>query len=1031
MSGSFTESIVEAAALEWFAELGYAVVGGPSIAPGETGAERTSFDDVVLVARLRAALRRLNPVATAEALDEAFRKLTRISSPVLVDANHELHSYLVNGVSVEYVRPDGSIGYDPVRVIDFDTPDANDWLVANQLTITEHGHKRRPDVVVLVNGLPLGLIELKNAAAENATIWGAFQQLQTYRSELTALYTFNAVLVVSDGLDARIGTLSSNRERFLPWRTIEGEDLAPATLSRLEVLLRGVFDKRRFLDLVRYFVVFESDGDTAIKKLAGYHQFHAVGNAVQATIAASQPSGNRRVGVVWHTQGSGKSLTMAFYAGRIVLHPAMQNPTLVVLTDRNDLDEQLFATFSRCRELIRQTPEKARDRGHLRELLKVAAGGVVFTTIQKFVPETRGDTFPLLSERQNIVVIADEAHRSQYDFIDGFARHLRDALPKASFIGFTGTPIESTDKNTRAVFGDYISIYDIQRAVQDGATVPIYYESRLAKLALRAEERPKLDAAFEEITEGEELEGKERLKTKWSALEAIVGTDRRLALVADDLVRHFEGRLEAMDGKAMVVCMSRRICVALHDALVALRPAWRGTGDDDGAIKVVMTGSASDPTEWKDHIRTKAKREALAQRFKDPDDPLKVVIVRDMWLTGFDAPCMHTMYVDKPMQGHGLMQAIARVNRVFRDKPGGLVVDYLGLADQLKKALQTYTDSGGEGETALDQAEAVALMLARHEVCCGIFHGFDWSAWKIGVKASAQLTLLSAAQEHVLAQPDGKQRLLQAVTELSKAFALAVPHDEAIRIRDDVGFFQTVRSAIAKTLVTDKKSSGDLDHAIRQILANAVASDEVLDIFAAAGLKNPDISILSDEFLADVRGMGHKNLAVELLRKLLNDEVRARSRHNLVQARSFADLLEKSIHRYQNRAIEAAQVIEELIDLAKEMRAAEKRGEDLGLTTDELAFYDALEVNDSAVKILGDDALRAIARELVETVRRNVTIDWTMKESVRAKLRVIVKRILRRHGYPPDKQDAATTTVLQQAELLSDLWTDAEALVAV
>lgn len=1023
---AFTESVVEQAALAWFEALGYTITAGPSIAPGEPGAERRTYADVVLEGRLREALARQNPTVSREGLDEAFRKLTRIASPEPVDANHELHSYLVNGVSVEYLRADGTIGYDPVRVVDFDALENNDWLVVNQLTVSEGGHNRRPDVVVFLNGLPIAVLELKNAASENATIWSAFQQLQTYKQELPSLFVFNELLVISDGLEARIGTLSSNKERFLPWRTIEGEALAPKTMSQLEVLIRGVFDKRRLLDLLRYFIVFEDDGDTAIKKLAGYHQFHAVARALDATLTASRPQGDRRVGVVWHTQGSGKSLTMAFYAGRVVLHPAMQNPTLIVLTDRNDLDEQLFGTFARCKDLLRQSPEQAKDRAHLRELLKVASGGVVFTTIQKFTPETRGDTFPLLSQRSNIVVIADEAHRSQYDFIDGFARHMRDALPNASFIGFTGTPIDAADKSTRSVFGDYVSVYDIQRAVEDGATVPIYYESRLAKLELKEEERPHLDEAFDELTEGEELEGREKLKTKWSALEALVGTDRRVQLIAKDLVRHFEARLEAMDGKAMLVCMSRRICVDLYKALTALRPDWHDESDDEGAIKVVMTGSASDLGDWQQHIRSKQRREALAKRFKNPSDRFKLVIVRDMWLTGFDAPCMHTMYIDKPMQGHGLMQAIARVNRVFRDKPGGLVVDYLGLADQLKQALHTYTESGGRGETALDQEEAVALMLERHEVCCDIFHGFDWSAWTSGSPA-ARLSVLPAAQEHVLAQESGKDRLLQVVTELSKAFALAVPHEEAIRIRDDVGFFQAVRTAIAKTQVGDRRGSGDIDHAIRQIVSNAIVSDQVIDIFAAAGLKNPDISILSDQFLADVRGMKHKNLAVELLRKLLDDEVKARSKHNLVQARSFADLLEKSVRRYQNRAVEAAQVIEELIELAKEMRAAQKRGDALGLTSDELAFYDALEVSDTAVKVLGDETLRTIARELVDTVKQNVTIDWTVKESVRAKLRVIVKRILRKYGYPPDKQEAATNTVLQQAELLSDFWTKASA----
>ncbi|MDR7422059.1 MAG: HsdR family type I site-specific deoxyribonuclease, partial [Armatimonadota bacterium] len=731
--------------------------------------------------------------------------------------------------------------------------------------------------------------------------------------------------------------------------------------------------------------------------------------------------GDRRIGVVWHTQGSGKSLTMAFYAGRVIREPAMENPTIVVLTDRNDLDDQLFGTFSRCQDLLRQPPVQAESRAHLRELLSVQAGGVVFTTIHKFFPEEKGDRHPTLSDRRNIVVIADEAHRSQYDFIDGFARHMRDALPHASFIGFTGTPIEKTDANTRAVFGDYISVYDIQRAVADGATVPIYYESRLAKLALDEAERPKIDPDFEEATEGEEVERKEKLKTKWAQLEAIVGAEKRLKLVAQDIVEHFEKRLEALDGKAMIVCMSRRICVELHRELVRLRPDWADDDDARGAIKVVMTGSATDPPDWQPHIRNKPRREALANRFRDPRDPFKLVLVRDMWLTGFDAPSLHTMYVDKPMRAHGLMQAIARVNRVFRDKPGGLVVDYLGLAHELKAALATYTESGGTGRTALDQDEAVAVMLEKYEVCCGLFHGFDRSRWTAGT-SQERLGLLPAAQEHILKQENGKERLIRAVRELSQAFALAVPHEEALRIRDDVSFFQAVQAVLAKRAPGEARPEAELDHAVRQIISRAVAPEGVLDIFAAAGLQKPDISILSDEFLAEVRGMPQKNLAVELLRKLLKGEISTRRRKNVVQARSFAEMLEQTIRRYQNRAIEAAQVIEELIALAKEMRQANARGEALGLSQDELAFYDALETNDSAVKILGDDILRAIARELVETVRSNVTIDWTLRENVRAQLRVLVKRILRKYGYPPDKQEKATATVLEQAALLSAEW---------
>ena len=913
--------------------------------------------------------------------------------------------------------------------------------------------------MLFVNGLPLAVIELKNPADENATIWSAFEQLQTYKAEIPSLFTFNAALVVSDGLEARIGALTAGQEWFKPWRTIAGETLADPSLPQLQVLLEGVFNRRRLLALVRDFIVFKDYGSGAlVKKMAGYHQFHAVQTAVAETLRAAalqqavadrdpwgryesgrQPGGargDRRIGVVWHTQGSGKSLTMAFYAGCIMRDLAMENPTVVVLTDRNDLDDQLFTTFSRCADLLGLPPVQAESRADLRAKLAVESGGVVFTTIQKFFPDPPapgeregatprrkqpGDRHPLLSSRRNIVVIADEAHRSQYDFIDGYARHMRDALPNASFIGFTGTPIELADASTRAVFGDHISVYDIQRAVEDGATVPIYYESRLAKLALDETERPAIDAGFEEVTEGEETDRREKLKTKWAQLEAIVGAERRVALVARDIVEHFEHRREAMDGKAMVVCMSRRICIDLYRELVRLRPEWLDDDDRRGAVKVVMTGKASDPPDWQRHIGNKARREALAKRFRDPADPLRMVLVRDMWLTGFDAPSLHTMYVDKPMRGHGLMQAIARVNRVFRDKPGGLVVDYLGLAHELKRALATYTESGGTGETALDKEQAVRAMLEKYEVCCGLFHGFDRSAWTDGSPAE-RLQLLPAALEHILAQEDGKARCLRAVRELSQAFALAVPHPETVRIRDDVSLFQHVRAALSKRVGPDAKSDEELDHAVRQIVSRAVAPDGVVDIFAAAGLKKPDVSILSEEFLREVRGMGRRNLAVELLERLLKGELAIRRRKNVVQARSFAEMLEQTIRRYQNRAVEAAQVIEELIGLAREMREANARGERLGLSDDELAFYDALGVNDSAVKVLGDETLRDIARELVETVRGNVTIDWTLRENVRANLRRLVKRVLRKHGYPPDKQESATRTVLEQAEALSAGW---------
>ena len=1017
-----TESVVEEAALDWLMSLGYVIASGPDIAPGEPIAERRDYSQVVLEDRLRQAIARLNPNLPPDALEEAFRKLTRLEGHTLEARNRRLHRMLVDGVAIEYRRQDGSIAGAQVRVLDFDNLDNNDWLAVNQFTVVEGQHNRRPDIVLFLNGLPLAVIELKNPADETATIWTAFNQLQTYKQQIPSLFNYNEVLAISDGLETRFGSLTANREWFLPWRTIEGEELAPTTMTQLEVLIRGLFAKERLLQYIRHFIVFEEGvGEQLSKKLAGYHQFHAVVKAVEATIGASRPSGDKRAGVVWHTQGSGKSLTMAFYAGGIILHPTMENPTLVVITDRNDLDDQLFGTFARCHELLRQKPVQARDRAHLRELLQVAAGGVVFTTIQKFLPEQRGDSFPKLSNRRNVVVIADEAHRSQYDFIDGFARHMRDALPNASFIGFTGTPIELTDRNTRAVFGDYVSIYDIQRAVDDGATVHIYYESRLAKLELDARERPHLDEKFEEITEGEEEAHKERLKSKWAALEAVVGTEKRLKLIAQDLVNHFEQRLEAMDGKAMIVCMSRRICVDLYKGIVALRPQWHDDDDMKGSIKIVMTGSASDNLEWQPHIRNKPRREALANRFRDHADPMKLVIVRDMWLTGFDVPCLHTMYIDKQMRGHGLMQAIARVNRVYRDKPGGLIVDYLGLADRLRKALANYTQSGGTGKTAIDQEEAVAVMLEKYEICQDMFHGFDWSRW-VGGSPSQRLGLLPAAQESILAQEDGKDRLLKAVTELSQAFALAVPHQKALEIRDDVAFFQAVRSALAKSGAPSPRPEEDLDHAIRQLVSKAVSTDQVIDIYAAAGLRKPDISILSDEFLTEIRGMPQRNLAVEMLRKLLNNEITTRSKRNLVQGRSFADMLEKTVRAYRNRSIQTTQVIEELIQLAKEMREASKRGEELGLSEEEIAFYDALETNDSAVKVLGDETLRTIATELVETVRKNVSIDWTVKESAKAKLRVMVKRVLRKYGYPPDKQKKATDTVLEQAELLCKDW---------
>ncbi len=1053
----FTESEAEEAALAWLESLGWAIAHGPDIAPGESFAERDDYREVILKDRLRDALVRLNPDLPAEALDDAFRRLTNPPGATLEARNRAFHRMLVEGVNVEYRRADGTIAGAQAHVVDFGTPTNNDFLAVNQFTVQGEQRARRPDIVLFVNGLPLVVIELKNPADEEADVWTAFNQLQTYKADIPALFTYNELLVVSDGLEARMGTLTAGREWFKPWRTITGRGIEDQGVPQLEVLLKGVFGLRAqhaglsgaqhavpLLGLVRDFILFEDEGGRLAKKVAGYHQYHAVQVALRETLRAvknpqvsgiaegsgryeagerpgGQP-GDGRIGVVWHTQGSGKSLTMLFYAGRVIREPAMQNPTVVVITDRNDLDDQLFGTFSRGQELLRQAPIQATSRAHLRQLLDRKAGGVIFTTIQKFFPDEKGDTHPMLSDRWNIVVIADEAHRSQYDFVDGFARHMRDALPNASFIAFTGTPLELDDRNTRQVFGDYISIYDIQQAVTDKATVPIYYESRLVKLRLPEELKPKIDAAFEEVTEGEELERKEQLKTKWAQLEAIVGAPPRLRVIAEDIVRHFEARLKALDGKAMVVVMSRRIAVELYNEIVRLRPQWHDEDDDKGVIKVVMTGSASDPVAWQPHIRNKARREHIARRFRDPDDPLKMVIVRDMWLTGFDCPPLHTMYIDKPMRGHTLMQAIARVNRVFRDKPGGLIVDYIGLAHDLKRALETYTRSGGTGRTAIDQEEAVAVMLEKYEICRGLFHGFDWSAWKTG-SSQERLGLIPAAMEHILAQPQGRDRFVQAVRDLSKAFALAVPHEAAEQIHDDVAFFQAVRAALLKQARRGKKTEADLDHAIRQIIADAVAPAGVVDIFETLGLKQPDVAILSEEFLAEVRDLPYKNLAADVLRRLLEGEIRARRRKNIVQARHFSELLEQALRRYENRAIEAAQVIEELIALAREMREADRRGEELGLSEDELAFYDALADNQSAREVLGDATLRQIAQELVRIVRENTTIDWAQRESVRAHLRVLVKRILRKYGYPPDQQGRATQLVLEQAEVLTAGWT--------
>jgi type I restriction enzyme R subunit len=1079
VSWRFAESHVEEAALAWLTELGYATAAGIDIGPDGDAPERVNYGEVLLLDRVRAAIARLNPALAAETREEVLNKVVQAETPLLVSENRRLHRYMVEGVPVEVRRPDGSIGGEQARLVDFDDPEANDWLAVNQYTVIENKANRRLDVVLFVNGLPLGVVELKNPGDENATLDGAFNQLQTYKAQIPSLFRTNAVLVISDGIAARIGSLTAEAERFMPWRTTDGAEIAPKNAPELETLLKGVFARRRFLDLLKDFIVFGDTGSGVAKILAGYHQYHAVRRAVASTLralpprpdarpagredpaeyglpsAADHPPGDKRIGVIWHTQGSGKSLLMAFYAGQVIKHPAMENPTIVVLTDRNDLDDQLFATFSMCKDLLRQTPQQAESRADLRRLLARPSGGVIFTTLQKFAPEPGETDFPLLTDRRNVVVIADEAHRSQYGFEAkverktgeisyGFAKYLRDGLPNASFIGFTGTPIEKEDVNTPAVFGNYIDIYDISRAVEDGATVPIYYESRLARIELDADERPKIDAEIADLTEDQAQEEQERLKRKWARIEALVGAEKRLGLVADDLVKHFEARLAALDGKGMIVCMSRRICVALYDAIVRLRPQWHSDDDEAGTIKVVMTGAASDPPAWQAHIgkRPKKRRELMAKRAKNAKDGLKLVIVRDMWLTGFDAPSMHTMYVDKPMRGHGLMQAIARVNRVFRDKPAGLVVDYIGIAQNLKSALGQYSP-GDREQTGIDEAEAVRVLQEKYEIVRALFRpdtksGFDYRpALDRAATPQNRLVIMAGAIDWVLTvqQADaaketteaGKKRAhrryADAVAALSKAFALAGASDAARSIRDEVGFFEAIRAALDKSVPGEgKKTAAERELAIQQIVSRAVVSTEIVDIMKAAGLETPDISILSDDFLSEVRGIDKKNLAIEALRKLINGDVRAQARRNVVQSKAFSERLEAAIARYHANALTTAEVLEELIRLAKDIRAARARGEEQGLSDEEIAFYDALAANDSAREAMGEPALRVIAHELVQVIKGNLSIDWMHREAARARIRVHVKRLLRKYGYPPDLQDAAVQNVLQQAEALAAGW---------
>jgi type I restriction enzyme R subunit len=1063
------ENEIEEYAIEELQAIGYQYLHGNAIAPDGENPQRSSFEEVILGPILSKAIQRINPHLNPSVKDEAKKEIRRIASPDLLTNNEFFHRMLTEGIKVNY-QVDGHQRGDLAWLVDFENPSNNEFLVVNQFTIIEDGVNKRPDLILFVNGLPLVVVELKNATDENATIQSAFRQVETYKATIPSLFNFNAFSVISDGLEAKAGTISAGFSRYMAWKSVDGKTEASAYASQMETLIKGMLNPATLLDLVRHFIVFEKSktedaksGITSIitiKKLAAYHQYYAVNKAIESTLRASgyksktkalglvaeepesyglpstknQESGDRKGGVVWHTQGSGKSLSMVFYTGKIVL--ALDNPTILVITDRNDLDDQLFDTFASSTQLLRQEPKQVEDRDDLKTKLKVASGGVIFTTIQKFQP-SEGNVYETLSTRENIVVIADEAHRTQYGFkaktvddkdeegnvigkktVYGFAKYMRDALPKATYLGFTGTPIESSDVNTPAVFGNYVDVYDIAQAVEDGATVRIFYESRLAKVNLSSEGQELVDQLDADLEE-QDLSETQKAKAKWTQLEALIGSENRLANVAQDIVNHFNQRQEVFDGKGMIVSMSRRIAARLYKEIIKLRPDWHSDDLDKGVIKVVMTSASSDGPEMAQHHSTKEQRRSLADRMKDPEDELKLVIVRDMWLTGFDAPSMHTLYIDKPMKGHNLMQAIARVNRVYKDKPGGLVVDYLGIASDLKKALSFYSDAGGKGDPAIAQTQAVAMVLEKLEVISDMFYGFPYENY-FQASTKEKLSLILAAQEHVLQLEDGKKRFLNEVTALSKAFAIAVPHDEAMDVKDEVSFFQAVKARLVKYDSTGSGGSDEeIETTIRQVIDQALVSEKVIDVFDAAGLKKPDISILSEEFLVEIRGMEHKNIALEVMRKLLNDEIKARAKKNLVKSQTLKEMLENSITKYHNKILTAAEVIEELIKLSKEIVESDREAEHMGLSDFEYAFYSAVSSNDSAKELLEQEVLRELAVVLTERVRQNASIDWTIKESVKAKLKVIIKRTLRQYGYPPDMQKLATETVLKQAEMIA------------
>ncbi|MCS6245238.1 MAG: type I restriction endonuclease subunit R [Opitutus sp.] len=1059
-----TEDQLEQQCLRWFEDTGWNVAFGPDIAHDGGTPERESYREVVLVGRLARALASLNPQIPPPILDEALLRLLKLDHPVAEQRNRDFHRLLLNGLAVSWRQGD-DVKHDHARLVDFTKPDANEFLVVNQFAIRGPQKTRRPDIVVFVNGLPLSIIELKNPTDENADVWKAYHQLQTYKEEVPDIFNYNEALIVSDGFTARVGSLTADQGRFLPWRTVKNEDDRPVVEYEIEKIIRGFFDRALFLDYLKHFILFEQDGDRLVKKIAGYHQFHAVREAVRVTVIAAQAAasdsveeprasygtevvpGSRKAGVVWHTQGSGKSISMVCYAGKLIQQAEMKNPTIVVVTDRNDLDGQLYETFCQAQELLKQTPEQADSREELRlKLASRQAGGIIFTTVQKFsLDEGENEKHPVLCERSNVVVISDEAHRSQYGlkarlvnvrdkdtklitgkkYVYGFAKYMRDALPEASFIGFTGTPIDKGDHDTRAVFGDYVSVYDIQDAVKDGATVEIFYESRLAKLDVNRAEIEKLCAEVEEVVEDEEdMALRERTKGIWSTLEKLVGAKERTEEIAADLIKHFEARNAVITGKAMIVGMSREICARLYAAIIELRPEWHSDDIEKGVIKVVMTGTASDIAAVRPHATTKRQKKRLEKRFKNPADPLRLVIVRDMWLTGFDAPCCHTMYVDKPMKGHNLMQAIARVNRVFKDKPGGLVVDYIGIANDLKLALKVYAESKGRGDPCQSNKtgeKALPKLLSSLDACRGLFHGFDYSAYRID-----PMVLLVPAANHILdvqKLPDRKKRFLDLVAEITSAYALCGTLDEVAELKTEIAFFSAVKAAIVKyTTVDRKRTEAEKNTTLRRILDNAIISEGVADIFALAGLKKPNIGLLSPDFLQDIRNMPQKNLAVELLEKLLRDEIKAHTRTNVVLQKKFGDRLMEALRKYHNRAIETAQVIEELLKMAGDFKEALGRNDELGLGSDEIAFYDALAERPEVLRTMGDVTLKQLATELTEQLRNSTSVDWQVRESVRAKMRILIKRLLRKYKYPPDGQDEAVARVIEQAEALADVW---------